>query len=212
MGQLLIEIFINLILIPPNTSNYFGMDGSIYVSYNYNIFIQPPTNTTIDFNYYRANNNSYNYLSNRNITDPSIYLSIEKTSVKLQYNASTIILFFMMFRVYHFFRLVHTFSSWNTPNASIICKSNNCSADVSFGIRAILKQYPSSSLIFGMCFIVVFFGTGLSIFEYYNQAQMGCLGISSNNINASQTQVMLSFSNLLNSFWLVIVTMTTSKI
>jgi len=185
------------------------MGGSIYVSYNYSTLIQTP-NKPINIEQYKFDNNTYLYLQKQGKTNSLDYFYIAKTSVKLQYNISTIILFFMIFRIYHFFRLVHTFSSWNTPRASIVCKNLNCDANVSFGIRAILKQYPSLSLIFGMVFIVVFFGTGMSIFEFYNQAQMSCLGTSSSSTNSSQAQVMLYFSNIYNSFWLVIVTMTTS--
>lgn len=187
------------------------MGGSIFVSYNYSNFIQTPAKS-IDIESFKNDNSSYLYLQKRGKTTSADYFYMEKTSVKLQYNISTIILFFMSFRIYHFFRLVHTFSSWNTPRASIVCKNLNCDANVSFGIRAILKQYPSLSLVFGMVFIIVFFGTGLSIFEYYNQAQMSCLGTSEDSINASQAQVMLYFSNIYNSFWLVVVTMTTSNL
>ena len=134
------------------------MGGSIYVSYNYSNFIQTPKQS-INKDQYKSDNSSYLYLEKRNVKDSLDYFYIDKTSVKLQYNISTIILFFMIFRIYHFFRLIHTFSSWNTPRASIICKYLNCSADVSFGIRAILKQYPSLCLMFGMVFIVVFFSS-----------------------------------------------------
>ncbi len=186
------------------------MEGSIIVSYNYSEFMQLP-NKPIDFETFKSNNKSYQLLKERNATNSIDYFFIEKTSVKLQYNISTIILFLMIFRIYHFFRLVHTFSSWNTPHARIVCKNLNCSANVSFGIRAILKKYPSLSLIFGIVFIICFFGAGLSIFEYYNQAQMSCLGLTENSSNSNQAQVMLYFSNIYNSFWLVVVTMTTSK-
>jgi len=186
------------------------MGGSIYVTYNYTSFIRME-NQLIDKNLFKNDNETYQYLLPKaNYT--SDFLSIQKSTVKLQYNVSTIILFFMIFRIYHFFRLVHTFSSWNTPHASIVCKNLNCDANVSFGIRAILKQYPSMSLMFGIFFIIVFFGTGLSIFEYYNQTQMSCLGTTSSSTNASQAQVMLYFSNIYNSFWLVVVTMTTSNL
>lgn len=199
-----------MILIPPKTSTFFEMGGSIFVSYNYSSII-PNSLPKIKFLDYKSDNTTYAYLVGRNITNPGDYFYVPKTSVKLQYNISTLIVFLMSFRIYHFFRLVHTFSSYNNPKSSIISKYLNCSVDVSFGIRAILKENPALFLIFGMVFIIVFFGTGLSIFEYYNQAQMTCLDISGSSTNSSQAQVMLYFSNIYNSFWLVIVTMTTSK-
>ena len=185
------------------------MGGSISVSYNYSSFIQT-LNKPILFDLYKDTKSDYDYLVKKNITESNKYFYIDKTSVKIQYNVSTIILFFMIFRIYHFFRLVNTFSSWNNPTSTSVCKKMNCSADVSFGIRAILKQHPSLSLVFGMIFVVVFFGTQLSIFEYYNQAQMACMGVSQEELNFFYTQIMMSFSNIYNSFWLVIVTMTTS--
>lgn len=186
------------------------MNGSIYVDYDYNHFIK--STDQIDFNLYKTDKDKFQYLQSRNITDSTQYFSSKKVSVKLDYNISTYIVFIMMFRIYHFFRLIHTFSEWNTPRAEIICNYLNCKADISFGIKAILKKYPSRCLIFGIIFIVIFFGIGLSIFEYYNQAQMSCLGVQSDSTNSGMAQVMLYFSDLLNSFWLVIVTMTTSKI
>lgn len=171
LGQLLFELFVNLICIPPKAETLMEMGGSIYVSYNYSNFIQTP-NKMINADEYKVDNISYNLF--RTFEIKQILLIIFKLR-RHQLNCniinfSTIILFFMSFRIYHFFIIVHTFSSWNTPRASIVCKNLNCEANFSFGIRAILKQYPSLSLIFGMVFIVVFFGTGLSIFEYYNQA------------------------------------------
>jgi len=187
------------------------MDGSIYVDYDYNSnFIKNPT--SINFDYFKTDSDKFNYLVTRNVTNSINYFQSNKVSVKLRYNISTYIVFIMMFRIYHFFRLIITFSEWNTPRAEIICNYLNCKADISFGIKAILKKYPSLCLIFGVFFIVIFFGIGLNIFEYYNQAQMSCLGINENSSNNNMAQVMLYFSELLNSFWLVIVTMTTSKL
>ena len=131
------------------------MNGSIYVDYDYTHFIQ--TKTNIDFDFFKTDEKMYSYLQSRDITDPNIYFKSEKVSVKLRYNISTYIVFIMMFRIYHFFRLVHTFSEWNTPRAEIICNYLNCKADISFGNKAILKKYPSLCLIFGIFFIVIFF-------------------------------------------------------
>lgn len=190
------------------------MNGSIYVDYNYSHFIS--SDQKINFEYFKTDEKKYAYLTSRNITDnisdTDNYFKKDKVSVRLRYNVSTYIVFIMMFRIYHFFRLIHTFSEWNTPRAEIICNYLNCKADISFGIKAILKKYPSLCLIFGIFFIVIFFGIGLNIFEYYNQAQMSCMGLADGNTNSNMAQVMIYFSDLLNSFWLVIVTMTTSKV
>lgn len=206
----ILEIIINSICIPPYVSTSTQMNGTIYVDYSYSDFFT--SSIPIDIEYFNTDQTKYTYLKERNVTSIDEYFKSKKVSVKLRYNISTYIVFIMMFRIYHFFRLVHTFSEWNTPRAEIICNYLNCKADISFGIKAILKKYPSLCLIFGIFFIVIFFGIGLNIFEYYNRAQMSCMGTGDTNNSNGMVNVMLHFSDLLNSFWLVIVTMTTSKI
>jgi hypothetical protein len=210
---LILEIIINSICIPPNITFSGETNGSIYVDYDYsNFFNKEFLEKTIDINRFSADKSKKLYLEERNVTTLSDYFKSEKVSVKLRYDISTYIVFIMMFRIYHFFRLIHTFSELNTPRAEIICNYLNCKADISFGIKGILKKYPSLSLIFGIFFIVIFFGIGLHIFEYYNQAQMTCMMLDEDATNSGMAGVMTHFSSLYNSFWLVIVTMTTSNL
>jgi hypothetical protein len=208
---LILEIIINSICIPPHVTVSGEMNGSILVDYSYTNFFSPSfLIENIDFEHFKNDTVKYDYLKKRNVTKLADYFTSNKVSVRLRYDISTYIVFIMMFRIYHFFRLTHTFSELNTPGAEIICNYLNCKADISFGIKGILKKYPSLCLIFGIFFVVIFFGVSLNIFEYYNQAQMSCMLLDSSSTNTGKAQVMTQFSDLLNSFWLVIVTMTTS--
>jgi hypothetical protein len=131
--------------------------------------------------------------------------------VSLYYSVTTIITFFMLFRIYHFFRVIHSFSYWATPRADAICKIMNSKADVSFAIRAYLKQLPFIALTFGVCFTIVFFGFSVGLFEYYNSNLMHQMGATKDkNTNYAVVGVMEQFSNIYNSYWLILVTMTTS--
>ena len=107
---LIIEILFHLVCIPPNIEHHFNINGSIYVEYDYTkLFnidgLQLPPGKSFQ----------------QDQTISSILRSSE-TSIKLYYNTSAILTFFILFRIYHFFRFILTFSYWATPKASSICK------------------------------------------------------------------------------------------
>lgn len=197
MWKLILEILINILFIPPYLESYFYMNGAIYVDYDYTKIF----NTT--------------YLNYTNSSIPNETVSISSTlrsndiSVKLYYNIGSMITFFMLFRIYHFFRLIHTFSYWSTPRATNICKLMNTQADVGFGIRAYLKIRPFISLLFGVTLVILIFGVAAYMFEYYNSTMINLLGVDSNSTNPSFSQTMQKFSNIYNSLWLILVSMTT---
>jgi hypothetical protein len=87
----------------------------------------------------------------------------------------------------------------------------NAEADVNFAIKSYLKLIPFFALCFATTFIIIFFGFAASLFEYYNSALMDAYGSGPNNTNTNFVQVMQMFSNIYNSYWLILVTMTTSK-
>jgi hypothetical protein len=88
----------------------------------------------------------------------------------------------------------------------------NTKADVSFGVRASLKIQPFMTLIFGVTFVIVIFGLATQVFEYYNFELINSLDKSGPATNSGFSTVMQKFSDVYNSFWLMLVTMTTSKI
>lgn len=190
--SLILELAINLVFLPPRVEKVYRIKGSIYVHYNYeNLF---------NFDYINSKQGGVN------IQNP------DKTLVILYYGLSNVMTVFILIRSYHFIRIIHTFSYWATPRAQNVCKLMNTDASISFGIKAYLKQRPFISLACGMVFVISLFGLGMKIFEFYNLQMMELIDSSDGAINGNFASVMKKFKNILNSFWLIIVTMTTSKL
>jgi hypothetical protein len=190
---LMIEILFHLVVIPPSIEHHFNINGSIYVEYDYSKLFNidglylslgkslPPANTI------------------------STVLRSSETSIQLYYNTSAILTFFILFRIYHLFRLNLTISYWATPKANSICKIMNTKADFSFNIRATLRHRPFFSLSFAIVFIITAFGIATQLFEFYNSEMIYALDEKENQ----HARTMQKFSNIYNSFWLIVVTMTT---
>lgn len=60
----------------------------------------------------------------------------------------------------------------------------NTEATVGFGLKAYLKIMPFYSLAIGILLVIVFFGLGTKIFEFYNMQIMDLLDSSSGAVNA----------------------------
>ena len=184
---LIFEIAINILFIPPFIDNSYTIDGSLLVDYNYTYFINPLN------------------LKNKNMSD----LISKRTDIQLTYNVASIISFFMMFRIYHIFRLFLSFSYWQTPRANTICNWMNTRATKSFALKAYLKNYPYICLIIGILFLMIISGLATQLFEYYNGVLMRSMGDNDYNTNYTFVSTMLNFSNVYNSLWLMLMTMTT---
>ena len=185
IGWMWLEIVTNIIFIPPYLNQYFTIKGCIKVVYDY---------TSVFFN--------TGYLTMSSV-NPNLASGSE--SVILYYNMSCIILFFMLFRIYHVFRLVNSYSFFTTPKAESICGLMNTKANTSFALRAYLKVNPFGVLLITMVFIIAIFGISMQILEYYN-AQIMAAMVEDNN---QYVQIMNKFCYFFNSLWVVIVTMTT---
>ncbi len=164
----LIEMFINLISVPPYVEDYFSIKGSILVDYNFNQWMNT-TNLAAP---------------GMNATDFADDLAIKRVPVRLYYNVTSILTFFILFRIYHFFRVVFSFSDWNTPRAKAICGYMNAKADTFFGIRAYLKIKPFITISFSVCFVIVVFGLGCYLFEYYNSTFISLMSANSGSTNS----------------------------
>ncbi len=191
---LIVEVILNFMFVPPYVNYHFIMNGSILVNYDYTRHIFNDTLLT--------SNNPMVNAGNMTVKD-TLYAS-QKT-VRLYYNIASILTFFILFRVYHFFRLVHTFSYWSTPKAHSTCKLMNTKADVSFAIKAYLRINPFTTLLFCVAFVIIIFGYAAQLFEYYNSTMMN----SMEDTNNPYVQTMQKFSNIYNSLWLIVVTMST---
>jgi hypothetical protein len=161
----LLEMFINGISVPPYTEDHFSMKGSIVVDYDFTQWINPST--------FESPANS--------LSDIMETLYAKKVSVRLYYNVTSILTFFILFRIYHFFRVVFSFSDWNTPRAKAIAGYMNAKADTFFGIRAYLKMRPFITISFSVCFVIVVFGLGCYLFEYYNSTFIALMSKTGSN-------------------------------
>jgi len=189
--KLIIEILFHLVFIPPYIEHHSNINGSIYVEYDYAKLF---------------NIDGLNKLPGQKLdTTIAEFMKSPTINIQLYYNTSALITFFILFRIYHIFRLNNTLSYWATPKANSICKIMNTKADFSFNLRATLKHRPFFSLTFSVVFLIVTFGIAMQIFEFYNAELIYAL----DDTNNQHARTMQKFSNIYNSFWLIIVTMTT---
>lgn len=162
-----VELFVNLIFIPPNLSGMYNITGSIFVRYN----LEKLFNSTV-IPIYNVNNTditlddySFDYKSNNLVNS---YTYPKEVLVNLNYDASNLISMLMLLRCYHFIRLVYSFSDWSTTKADKVCKLMNTQASVGFSLKAYLKVSPFSLLGIGTFVIIIIFGLGIRLAEYYN--------------------------------------------
>lgn len=96
---LVFEVIINLVFLPPNVEGVYNVQGSIYVHYNYE--------TLFNFNNI---NNATGIEGQKEI----LLLEDNKVPVDLYYGLSNVLTIFIIFRCYHFVRIIYTFSYWAT--------------------------------------------------------------------------------------------------
>lgn len=135
----------------------------------------------VDYDFTKWINVSYLKSDKDNISEKFISKAVP---VRLYYNVTSILTFFILFRFYHFFRVVFSFSDWNTPRANAICGYMNTSADIYFGIRAYLKIYPFYTISFSVILVIVVFGLGEYLFEYYNSTLISLISNGENSTNS----------------------------
>lgn len=204
--KLLGEIVINSIFNPPVVNTHFEMKGTVFVVYDYSIVLNTKylsfnaNSTVLEIYKSSLNNTQLNELEHEQLQSTS-------NSIRMLYNVSPLITFLILLRLYHLFRVIHTFSYWNTLQAQSVSNNMRCDADLSFGLRAYLKMKPFISLTFSVIFVILFFGVGEFISENYNEIMTDML--SPMSPQWPFVQVMQKFTNMYNSFWLVVVTMTT---
>jgi hypothetical protein len=191
----ILELLINMVILPPYVESVYKLKGSIYIQYDMSKY----------FNFNMINSQSNNdYLFPEEVKEGG-------ELIELVYSLSNVLTIFILIRSYHFIRLIHTYSYWATPRAENICKLMNTEATIGFGIKAYLKINPFLTLGIGIFFVILFFGLGVKIFEYYGVQVMELLNSTEDAYNGDFAGVMKKFENMLNCFWLILVTMTTSK-
>lgn len=164
---LIAEILINLVFLPPWLDGMYKIQGSIYVKYDYSNIINSTNINSVISNY------TYNYTDTELEAREIDYN--QKVLVSLFYDSSNLLTMFILLRCYHVVRLVYTFSHWSTTQADKICKLMNSEASISFSLKAYLKVSPFAFLVNFILILIVIFGIGIRVFEYYNDTMMQML-------------------------------------
>ena len=95
-----------------------------------------------------------------------------------------------LLRLYLVLRLFHHFSEWTSPRAERVCSLNAAHADSFFAIKVLLEEKPYIILSISLTLSTFILGFAIRVFE-----------------NATDES---AFNYTWNSFWLIILTMTTS--
>ncbi len=134
---------------------------------------------------------SFNYLHCPPFFD--FVLPNEQLGIHFSISFNAYITVIMLGRLYIVFRLFGHYTFWTGERATRVCKINGFLPDSKFAIKAYLKYKPYSVLVICMGFSIFFFGFALRTFERpYISAYR-----------------RFNFDYLWNSFWCVVVTMTT---
>jgi hypothetical protein len=121
---------------------------------------------------------------------------------KFTYSLDSIILFFILFKLYYLLRLYSNFSIWTSERVQLIGAQNKLTIGTNFAIKAQIKNSPYITLAIVFAFSVGVLGCMLRIFEF---------GYSENNYayTASKNDGDKNFKDYKNSFWVIIITMMT---
>lgn len=125
---------------------------------------------------------------------------IDQINRSYLFNLNGFILCIMLLRTYILIRLATEFSKYTSPLADIVCYRGGTEANMAFALKSMIKERPYLSIMSLMIASVVLFGIAIRIFErpfYYNIAS-----------NSSDFQ---NYDDYVNSMWLVIIAMATSK-
>lgn len=80
----------------------------------------------------------------------------------------------------------------------------NTDNNIFFAIKSYLRIQPFMTLLIGVMLIIAIFGITVKIMEFYNSSLIRLIGGDTGNI-------MMKFSDIYNSYWLIVVTMATSS-
>lgn len=179
--KMIVETMFNLLFIPPSFDYVFIFNGSTYLKYTSVMYINNTHNNTVNDSLYTKNH--------------------------IYYSLSSIISFFIFLRTYHFLRLFYSLSQYSSIRSKRICTMMNTNSNLSFRLRAFLHTHPFQSL--GLVLLMFLF-TFTMLFNLSEGLSIQIIDMIDVN-SSSFAGVMIKFQNILNSLWLVVVTITTSK-
>jgi len=115
---------------------------------------------------------------------------------RFTYSIDGIISIITLAKSYLVLKLYVHFSPWTSERAAKVCAKYKCQANVSFAIKAELKKRPYMMLGILMGVTIIYLGFAIRTFEAPYRDKNG-------------DKPSFDFTYLANSFWLIIITMTT---
>mmetsp|Transcript_13141 Transcript_13141/g.22219 ORF Transcript_13141/g.22219 Transcript_13141/m.22219 type:complete len:349 (-) Transcript_13141:104-1150(-) len=120
------------------------------------------------------------------------YVEIVKDyDTQIEYEVNDILLFCSFSRTYMIVNFLVHLTQFRNTRAQRVCSINGCDANTMFSIKAIMKQRPYIILFSSLVITTLIFGFQLRLFEH--------------QLNEISGQ---NFSNMYNSMWNVIITLT----
>ncbi|CDW85304.1 UNKNOWN [Stylonychia lemnae] len=129
---------------------------------------------------------------------------IQKTTYHAYHQRMPIILQnLMLLRFYLVIRLTTNRSRWTDISSEDSCEKEGFEADLAFAIKSLLKEKPFLMLFMNFTLSILCFGFSVRSFEraYYEDQRFD-----------DEQDYYQNYNYIWNSFWLVVVTMTTGKI
>jgi len=109
----------------------------------------------------------------------------------------------MLFRIYLLARIIPNLSKWTDRHSEECCEREGIKADSMFALKCLLKEKPYLMLFINFFISIVVFGISVRTFErsYYEDREYSSIH--------KGDEMYQDYNYWWNSFWLVVVTMTT---
>ena len=109
----------------------------------------------------------------------------------------------MFIRVHLIVRLIPNLSQWTDRHSEECCEREGFEATFSFALKSLLKQKPYRMLLINFAISIICLGFAVRNFEraFYEDSEFGTI--------KHDSEWYQNYGYVWNSFWLVVVTMTT---
>jgi len=132
-------------------------------------------------------------------------LILTRIGQKVRYSFSMILANMMLFRFYLVTRLIPNLSKWTDMHAEECCEREGILADSLFAIKSLLKERPYLMLLLNFTISILLFGFSVRSFEraFYEDESFTTI--------SHDDPLYQDYNYVWNSFWLIVVTMTTGN-
>lgn len=90
---------------------------------------------------------------------------VQTYDVYINYRINDMLLCASFIRAYLLVRCALVISPFMTPRSKRVCFMNNCEANLTFAVKAYMKQSPYTAILISLIGTIVMFGYTLKIFE-----------------------------------------------